>query len=191
MGIEILPATSDRFDDVRLVLAPKGTNKTCWCLSFRLTATEHLATADDERPEIMRELTERDIAPGLLAYVDGEVAGWTGFAPREQMGRLARSKTIQWIDDVPVWSLVCFVVKPQFRGQGVARELLSSAVDYARSHGAPALEGYPVDPEGGRLSPTNAFVGTTRLFEDAGFTRAAQTTSKTGGLVRWIVRRDL
>lgn len=38
---------------------------------------------------------------------------------------------------------------------------------------------------------TLAYVGTTGLFESAGFERVVKTASKSGGLTRWLMRRDL
>jgi GNAT superfamily N-acetyltransferase len=64
--------------------------------------------------------------------------------------RLSRSRTIPAVDDLPVWSVTCFVVRLGYRRRGVARALLAGAVSYAREHSAPALEGYPIDPAGAR-----------------------------------------
>lgn len=49
--------------------------------------------------------------------------------------------------------------------------LLHELVDYARTHHAPGLEGYPV--------------------EGAGFHRVAQTSSHSASRVRWLMRHDL
>lgn len=62
---------------------------------------------------------------------------------------------------------------------------------YARSRGAPAVEGYPVDNQGRRVDLTMAYVGTRELFEDAGFTKAADTASVSGGFPRVVMRLDL
>ena len=187
MTVEIVPATAARFDDLAQILSPNGNDRVCWCLSYRLTSGEFNALKDEQRPERMRRLTERDTAPGVIAYVDGEPAGWCGFGPREEMGRLQRSRTIQQLDDMPVWSVVCFVVKSGFRRRGIARAMLDAASEYARAHGAPALEAYPIDPSGGRVSAAFAFVGTTSMFEAAGFERVEQTSAKSAGMPRWIV----
>lgn len=111
--------------------------------------------------------------------------------PREEMGRLVRSRTIQRVDDRPVWSVVCFVVRAPFRRRGLAGHLLESAVTYAREQGAPVIEGYPVEPGDGRVSATLAYVGTTSMFERAGFERVEPTSSRSGGRTRWIMRREL
>jgi hypothetical protein len=64
-------------------------------------------------------------------------------------------------------------------------------VDLAREHGAPAIEGYPLDNRGQRVEQTMAYVGTRKLFEDAGFSHAADTTSVLDGFPRVLMRLDL
>ncbi len=78
---------------------------------------------------------------------------------------------------LPVWTIWCFRVAPGHRGQGVARALLEGAVEFAREHGAPAVEGYPVDNQGRKVDSTMAYVGTRSLFEAAGFTLASPDIS--------------
>ncbi|MET9514332.1 DUF2461 family protein [Streptomyces sp. NPDC002994] len=58
-------------------------------------------------------------------------------------------------------------------------------------HTARAGEGYPVDPEGGRVNPTLAYVGTMEMFERAGFRRMKMTEAKSDKRHRWVMRRDL
>jgi hypothetical protein len=64
-------------------------------------------------------------------------------------------------------------------------------VAYARSHGAPAVEGYPVDSQGKKVDLTMAYVGIRTVFEDAGFAKAADTTAVSGGFSRVLMRLDL
>jgi GNAT superfamily N-acetyltransferase len=190
--IEVHPATGDRFADVAAVLAPKRTDApVCWCLTYRIPNAENHTLRGADRPARLRGFCEQDPPPGLVGYVDGEPAGWCSVGPRAGLPRLARSRTIPRVDDTPVWSVVCFVVRSGHRGQGLTRALLDGAVHHAREHGAPALEGYPVDPGGRRISATLAYVGTTSLFEAAGFTRVQPTTSTSGGAPRWVVRLPL
>ncbi|MCQ1946554.1 GNAT family N-acetyltransferase [Arthrobacter sp. zg-Y1116] len=190
--IEVHPATADRFDDVAAVLAPKSPDaQACWCLSYRLPTSEFRALAGADQQGRLRRYAEEGTPPGVVAYVDGEAAGWCSVSPRASHHRLRSSRIIPAVDDVPVWSVVCLVIRPQFRRQGLARHLLHGAVDYARSAGAPALEAYPIDAAGGRISSSLAYVGTTALFEAAGFERVVETASKSGGKTRWLMRRRL
>ncbi|MFC4061531.1 GNAT family N-acetyltransferase [Planomonospora corallina] len=191
MPVEIHPAVAQRWDDLRTVLCPTENRQTCWCMAWRLTTADYNRRTAEERGAVMRGLVDGDPPPGLLAYVDGEVAGWCNVGPRADMARLTGSRTIPPVDGIPVWSVVCFVVRASHRRRGVAEALLLGAVDHARAHGAPAIEGYPVDPEGGRINPSLAYVGTMGMFERAGFRRLLKTEAKSDRRHRWVVRLDL
>jgi GNAT superfamily N-acetyltransferase len=186
------PATSDRFQDVATILAPrKPDTPACWCLTYRLSSAENGRLTPRERPQHLADLCARDVAPGILAYVDGHPAGWCAVGPRSDFARLRTSRTIPKIDDAPVWSIVCFIVRAAHRRKGVAHALIEGAVEYAASCGATVVEGYPVDTEGARISGSFAYVGTVPLFERAGFTRVIETSSRSGNRSRWLMRRAL
>ena len=189
--LEVQPATAERFDDVALVLGPKHpASSVCWCLSHRVDARTNRELVGPARGEFVRALCSRAVAPGVLAYDGDQVAGWAAVAPRAELP-FARSRTIPHVDDLPVWSAWCIRVRPGFRGRGVSHVLLDGAVAYAREHGAPAVEGYPVDNRGAKVDATMAYVGTRALFERAGFVKAADTTGVSGGFPRVVMRLDL
>jgi GNAT superfamily N-acetyltransferase len=125
-----------------------------------------------------------------LAYDGGVVAGWAAVAPRAAT-QFARSRKIPHVDDLDVWSIWCVRVRPGHRGRGLTGVLIEGAVAHARSHGAPAVEGYPVDSQGQKVDLTMAFVGTRSMFERAGFVKVAETDSVSGGFPRVLVRLDL
>src|ERR687888_250131 len=171
MGVEVRPATKARFGDVAIMLGPKNPDSSvCWCLSHRLDWKANRELVGPARGEYVRKLCSRPVAPGVLAYDDGEVAGWAAVAPRSELP-FARSTKIPQVDLLPVWSVWCIRVRPGYRGRGISHVLLEGAVTYARSQGAPAIEGYPVDNHGRKVDPTMAYVGTRTLFEAAGFTK--------------------
>jgi GNAT superfamily N-acetyltransferase len=82
-------------------------------------------------------------------------------------------------------------VGPGHRGRGVSHALLAGAIEFARSGGAPALEGYPVDRRGERVDLTMAYLGTRALFERTGFRKVADTSSVPDGFPRVLMRLDL
>ena len=191
MSIVVRPATLARFGDVATMLGPKNPDSSvCWCLSHRLDSKTNRALVGRARGEYVKMLCGRKVAPGVLAYADAEVAGWAAVAPRSELP-FARSAKIPHVDGLPVWSVWCIRVRPGYRGRGISHTLLEGAVAYARSRGAPAIEGYPVDNQGRKVDPTMAYVGTRKLFEDADFTKAAGTTSVSGGFPRVVMRLDL
>ncbi len=82
--------------------------------------------------------------------------------------------------------------RPGHLEQLCARDVAPGVVaSYAVKSGAPMLEAYPVDPDAGRISGSLAYVGTASMFERAGFQRVVQTSARSGGLPRWLMRRDL
>jgi GNAT superfamily N-acetyltransferase len=191
VSIEIRPATIARFDDVAIMIGPRSPNASvCWCLSHRLDSKTNRALVGPARGEYVRKLSGRRVAPGVLAYDDVEVVGWAAVAPRSELP-FARSTKIPHVDQLPVWSVWCIRVRPGHRGKGISHALLDGAVAYARSHGAPAVEGYPVDNKGKKVDLTMAYVGTRKLFEEAGFTKAADTRSVSDGFPRVVMRLNL
>jgi GNAT superfamily N-acetyltransferase len=173
MAIEVRPASS--FDDVRTMVGPKRPDaNVCWCLSYRIPSKENLELRGPARGERVKELVLQDPPPGVLAYNGDQVVGWAAVHPRADT-TFARNRRIPRIDDLEVWSLWCIRVRPGHRGTGISHHLVEGAVEFARAHGAPAIEGYPVDNDGRKVDLTMAYVGTKGLFERAGFVKVADT----------------
>jgi len=189
MAIDVRPATV--FDDVAAVLGPKRPDgNVCWCLSYRIGSKEHLQLRGPARGERVRELIGLDPPPGVLAYEGDEAVGWAAVHQRADTS-FARNRLIPRIDDLDVWSVWCFRVRPGYRKRGIVHHLLAGAVAFAREHGAPAVEGYPVDNQGEKVDLTMAYVGTRAVFEDAGFPKAADTASVLNGFPRVLMRLEL
>lgn len=191
---ETHPVTPDRFEDFADVINPNRRATHCWCLSHRVNpkqVTELGGTGPDARERAMRALCEREHPPGVVTYRDGVPVGWCSIAPRAETPRLVQSKLIRPVDDVPVWSIICVVVRSGHRRQHVTEHLLEGAVAYAASRGAPAVEAYPVDTEGRRMDLTMAFVGTRAMFEKVGFRVIGATDAVASKMPRLVMRRDL
>jgi GNAT superfamily N-acetyltransferase len=189
-GIEVVPATADRWADVATVLGRNG-DLGCWCQAPRgFDAGGYGKTGPGVRRALLQGQLAEDPPPGMLAYVDGEVAGWCGFGVRPQLPRLEHSRTIPKVDDQPVWSILCFNVRVGFRRRGVAAALLAGVVDLARRSGAPGVEAYPIDPEGDRVDVGFGYVGVTPMFEKAGFRRVVETSAHSDRRPRILMRLD-
>ena len=182
---EIWPALADLF-------ASGGDAKWCWCQFWRKPGSNWSnTTADDNREDLRARAEGGGIAPGLVALEDGKAVGWVGLGPRDDFARLARSRTLPQLPGDAVWVINCFVVAKGSRRSGVAGRLLEAAVAYAREHGAGMLEGYPVQTGGSRISSASVYTGTAAMFERAGFSVFAPSTSKAAsGTPRVVMRRE-
>jgi GNAT superfamily N-acetyltransferase len=191
-SIEIVPLTRDRWADVTALFDEGGDPRTCSCMFWRVRSKDWSFADAAEAREAFRSLVEAagDPAPGLLAYADGRPVGWVSVAPREDYGRLVNSRVRPKLDDVPVWSIVCFVVSRVARGQGLTNRLLDAAMDYAVARGAPALEAYPVDVGDGRVPAAVGYTGLLSTFLAAGFHVVHQIDSPQATVRRVIVRRE-
>jgi len=187
VSIEVHPATADRWDDLFAIFAGDGPLG-CWCQYWRHSASDYREGGAGSGERNLRLQVKTGPTPGLVAYRDGEPAGWLGFWPREKLERLVRSRTIPRIDDEPVWSVVCFKVRVGHRRMGVAEALLGGAIDFARSHGIGVLEAYPIDPEGERVDVAFAYVGFASMFDRHGFERVLVTEAKSARRPRWLMR---
>src|SRR5438874_3108004 len=90
--IQVVPATPDRWLDVVTIMGPGESG--CWCQAPRGFDSGFGSREPGLRPRLLREQLAIEPPAGMLAYVDGEVAGWCGFGPRPSLPRLARSRTI-------------------------------------------------------------------------------------------------
>lgn len=179
------------FADVATILGPKNPqSNVCWCLSHRVDSKLNKSLVGPQRADYVQALTEREVAPGVLAYDGDEVVGWAAVAPRAELP-FERSRKIPHVDEQAAWTVWCVRVRAGHRGRGIAHALLDGAVGFARAHGAPVLEGYPVDNKGAKVDLTMAYVGTRALFEAAGFTFAGTTDAVSGGFPRVVMRHDL
>ncbi|CAI9391980.1 GNAT family N-acetyltransferase [Microbacterium sp. T2.11-28] len=178
--IEILPASADRFDDIEHALTGGGDGGSCWCQWWMLRAKDFDATTNDERRALLREDVAASPASGLVVYVDGTPVGWVKVSPRPEQPRLALTRNFHQspepFDDPAVWAITCFVVRREFRKQGLSERLLDAAVTHARTHGARVVEGYPVDTDATRASSNSLFHGALSTFVSAGFVEVARPT---------------
>jgi ribosomal protein S18 acetylase RimI-like enzyme len=178
MTITIMPATAERFDDVEHAFSGGGDGLSCQCQWWTLTNAQFQASGQEDRERMLRAQIAEQPSPALIAYVDGEAAGWVRVGPRTAQPRLSRTRdfaaTSEPWDDPSVWAVTCFVVRKEHRGRGLNQRLLDAAVEHARDNGARVLEAYPNDTSVTRRSANELYRGILSVFENAGFREVAR-----------------
>jgi len=188
-----VPLTPKYWDAVAGLFDEGGDPKSCSCMFWRLRSNDwSLGNARKARDGFHRLVSEdRDPATGLLALRGARAVGWVSLGPRKDFQRLEHSRVRPRLDELDVWSIVCFVVSKTERGRGLTTELLDAATAYAIKHGAPGLEAYPVDPGGGRVPAALGYTGLLSTFEAAGFKVVREINSPQATVRRVIVRREV
>lgn len=177
-GLAIRPLTPERWSDLETLFNASGCAqaRNCWCMYYRRSGASP-APARGTRAQAdraaLKTLVDAGRPPGLIAYRGKTPVGWLSVGPRADYAKLARSPVMKPVDDQPVWSVVCFVVPPAHRGQGIARALLDGAIAYAREQGATLIEAYPVDRPG-RSDDDALWFGTKSMYDAAGFEEVAR-----------------
>lgn len=179
-------ANAELAADIAAVMSDCGDASHCWCAFWSLPRADFEAGySGGNKRWFMKRLESSPHPVGVLAYVNGEPAAWCAVAPRADHFRLARSRAMAPVDDLPVWSITCFVVAKRFRRQGLMRRLIDAAVALARDHGAPAVEAYPL-VSGRKMNSGELYVGSLASYVNAGFAEVARHTPSRAIMRKWL-----
>ena len=198
-ALTILPANEASWEDLQTVFGTRGDASYCQCQRFKLAPKESFGSfPPEERAFRLRQQTnsghpEAETTAGLIAYLDGEPVGWCGVEPRANYSGLRRVYRVPWDGrtedkgDPTVWAVTCFFIRPGFRHRGISYALARATVDFARSRGARALEGYPMLTQPGQeITWGEMLVGNRSIFEAAGLREVSHPTPR-----RVVMRIDL
>jgi GNAT superfamily N-acetyltransferase len=166
--IRCQPLTQQRWPDLERVFGPNGANSGCWCMWFRRPRREWQAEHGEGNRSMFEALVASGAPTGVLAYVDGEPAGWCAVAPREDHMSLAKSRLFPSTGEARTWAITCLFVHRRFRRTGLTRPLIEGAVAYAKRSGARIVEAYPVVADA-PADPARGYHGFATVFRDCGF----------------------
>lgn len=194
-AITVVPASEASWEDIQTVLAKSDAAK-CQCQRFKLGRWEWTEPTVEERARELMEQTGCDepdamTTCGLVAYLGDEPVGWCAVEPRSNYVALLTSRSpVAWTGrsedkhDDTVWAVTCLVTRKGYRRRGVSAALIAATVEYARTRGARALEGYPMATEPGKeIIWDELFVGSRNSFVDAGFLEVSHPTKR-----RYVMR---
>ncbi len=145
----------------------------CYCMFYHFAGPDGTwanRTGAENRAE-KSDLIRAGRAGGLLAYVDGRPVGWCNASRRTDLAALQDSPTLPGEDARDIGSIVCFLVAPGYRRQGIARELLDAACALFEHQGLRIAEAYARKEA---RSDAEAYHGTVDLYREAGFTEVRE-----------------
>jgi GNAT superfamily N-acetyltransferase len=165
VDLDIRPVSPDQHDAVLryfdlVAYADNPAWSKCYCME-RL-ASNYEDRSKDENRASRSDLIRSAKANGLVAYRLGRVVGWCHAAPKAELLNLPTGP------ERVVGAVVCFVVAPDARRQGIATALLEAAVTHLRERGMTAVEAYPRTADE-TATPQALYVGPRAMYERAGF----------------------
>jgi GNAT superfamily N-acetyltransferase len=193
--ITVVPANEASWEDLQTVFGTRGQAARCQCQRYKLRPRESFGSFPvEERAFRLRQQTDcgnpdSDTTSGLVAYLDGEPAGWCAVEPRTEYEGLVRNSRVPWEGrsedktDDSVWAVTCLFTRAGYRKRGISRALARAAVGFARERGARALESYPMTTK--NVIAEELHAGTVGVFTDAGLAEVSRPT-----LRRVVMRID-
>lgn len=163
------------FDERAFTDNPEWSGCYCYLHHFPGTHEEWQERTGTENRAAVQELIRNDQFNGVLAYVDDLPVGWCKADIRAELPdpESAGPPVNRPYDEVGV--ILCFNVAPDYRGRGVARELLDGACRTLAQRGASTVEGYPL-----KEAETSAELwhGPLSVYESAGFASVMEDESR-------------
>lgn len=176
------PVTKATWKDLEALFEGKGGPSYCWCMPFREMDVKRQTSTNADRKRGLKAFVDKRTPIGLVGYLKGEPSAWVSVGPRDRfMPKLTDDYDAE-AGEPHVWSVTCFFVRRDLRGQGLTQQMLDAALAFAKKRGADLLEGYPV----AATSPSYRFMGFLPLFRGRKFRAAGKA-----GRRRHVMRRPL
>ncbi len=140
---------------------------TCFCRFYYTDCSQEEwqhRTGEHNAAEAMQAIKDGKMH-GYLAFDGDTCIGWCCADSADQFIRI-KTEMQPVIEGKKVGSVLCYVVRPEYRGQGVARLLLKSAVEDFKKMGYDAVLTLPVDIKD---DLQKRYRGTLHMYQEMGF----------------------
>jgi GNAT superfamily N-acetyltransferase len=146
---------------------------TCYCHFYHVPrAIDWPAMSGSQNRTAMQARIEVGAMEGFLAFDGEEVVGWLNAQPRHALphcfDRMRIEATPLPCEAFEAAVIVCFVVAPQRRRQGISRALLAAALSSFTARGLKLVDAFPFKSGASELAADH-YHGSLSLFLDQGF----------------------
>lgn len=155
---------TDYLENIEFGHAPEWA--TCFCRFYHTTCDQDewmMRTGETNRIEAVDAIKNGEMQ-GFLAFDGEKCIGWLNANDASAMVRL-KDYLKPVIKEQKVGCTICYVIHPEYRGKGVARELLKVAIEHFKDSGYDAMLALPVD--GGEAE--KHYRGTLNMYLENGY----------------------
>jgi ribosomal protein S18 acetylase RimI-like enzyme len=166
MDIEIRPLTKDLKDDYLLffdniVFVENPDRSKCYCYDYHFLGDVATCTREISRSAVINLINENKLT-GYLVFDNDKPIGWCNANNRLNYQRLLRDYDLIDSPDDKVCSIVCFLIHPDYRRQGIAQKILEKIIKDYSNKDFDYIEAYP---RKGELSSEGNFKGPLELYK--------------------------
>lgn len=170
MEITIKPLSGDVLDDYlfffdHIEFSENPDWSKCYCYSFHFTGPPETWQKERNRAAVSK-LINNGKMKGYLAYFGDTPVGWCNVNARKNYPRLPHTYKIVDPGTEKILSVVCFVIRPEYRNQGISNLLLEQVIEDHSFRFFDYLEAYPANRES---SCERNYKGPFRLYQKKGF----------------------
>jgi ribosomal protein S18 acetylase RimI-like enzyme len=173
MAVDIKPLTKDLSDDFfyffdNAAFSDNPSWEGCFCFYYHFKGNESKWSRRkyDANRKAVKGLIAAGKMKGYLAYIENKPVGWCNVNDKKNYARLVSNKEIWQDRDEKVCSIVCFVIAPEHRGEGIAGKILDRiCIDHSGS-GYDYMEAYPAKED---MSDAGQYHGPLSMYIKAGF----------------------
>ncbi len=163
LSVESLPQFLKFFDGDAFSDNPKWSSCYCQCFYENHDEVKWSECTAERNRAMACNRTRAEEMQGYIALKGGESVGWCGAAPRNLLHALDDEPTP---NEETVGAIVCFLIAPGYRGEGIARFLLEAACEGLREQGMTIAE---ANPRPQAKTPADNHFGPLSLYLGSGF----------------------
>jgi len=154
------------FDKVAFTDNPGWSGCYCQFYHFEGKRSEWVKRTGKQNRNAAIDLITSGHMNGFLAYKNEKPVGWCNTNLKERFPLLVQDKDINYPYKGKIASIVCFIIAPEYRKQGIARKLLQFINESYKSKKFDLLEAYP---RKNVKSDAHNYKGPLSLYESEGF----------------------
>jgi len=139
----------------------------CYCTAWWVPTWEGWTKrSDDENRQFRLDLFTKGEFDGYILYVENKPAGWCQVGQRDRLTKLIKQYKLE--PNPEVWAITCFVIKPEYRNNGLAVYMLKVILEDLKARGVKLVQAFPKRTDSNK--PGEHWKGPERMYVSIGFT---------------------